>query len=115
MRVRTIAIVAVAVTALGGATVAVAADKTEIDKFRAKPTASGAKYSGSLDGKDPCLDGRVVRIIHNGIEIGQTRTKDGGKFKKNGPAPPKGDKVTVRIDGTEDCDELSKTIKFKGG
>jgi hypothetical protein len=76
------------------------------------------EYSGKVT-SDPdrrkCVKGRVVTIIHNGVEIEETETDEDGKWSVKGARPPDGDVVTAYVHpepGRRGCKDVEVRKRF---
>jgi hypothetical protein len=112
-------VVPVAVSlALAGVALAAKADTDTTFKMKAK-SPTKVEYSGKVT-SDPdrrkCVKGRVVTIIHNGVEIAETETDEDGKWSVKGPRPPSGDVVTAYVHpepGRKGCKDVEVSKRFK--
>ena len=116
---RTIAVIALALTAtLFVETAAVAAASTSTT-FNMEDYGSYVTYSGKVSSAKPaCEKNRKIQVFHNGVLIAETRTDEDGNWSVNGPVPPDGDSVTVKVKkkkrgGKVICRGTSKTETFE--
>ena len=107
------------VTSLLGGSVALAGAATTSTTFRMNDEGGFVEYKGRVDSPSArCIKNRVIEIFHNGVKIGETRTDEDGRWSVDGPVPPDGDDVTVKVKpkkrrGKTICKGTSRTKAFE--
>jgi len=94
--------------------------KTEVEltEVSVDPATGEGTYTGKVKSKKRCKGGRKVTVIHDSdppFTIGETRTDEFGKWTIEGPVPPIGDRVIVKVSKSSKCKGASETYEFEGG
>jgi hypothetical protein len=105
-----VALAAAAVLCMGST--AVAGDIEVTLKFDQGSAPGTVKYKGKVTGDKDCVGGRRIKIIHDGEVIAETETDENGKYSVEGPEPPDGDKVKVKVLKEEGCKGTSHSEEY---
>ncbi len=87
----------------------------ELTELSENPVTGEGTYEGKVRSTKRCKGGRKVTLIHDSdppFTIGVTRTDEFGKWKIDGPVPPTGDRVIVKVSKTAKCEGAKATYEI---
>lgn len=120
MRVRGLAVAALAVLLVGvvAATALAGKAETTVIVTKADPVYGVAEYVGKVSSpKGKCKKHRKVTVIHDSdppFTIGETETDEHGHWSLEGPYPRSAndDRIVVKVKGNKRCKKDSTSFRF---